>query len=178
MSQELSTEELRQLKSVVDGTGEVALVSKQMLRKLLASSDPSARRQIDQIAKSAATTGNNGVLAQDCRTGRFKVLKQHDLEAILQSENNASGQRHAARTIAQSPTSGPRVKRSAAPLPQIGAEPATVADELELINTQMLQQLLVDNDGGKSEAAGVTPAKADPYNSAGGPSINKSLWRD
>ncbi len=178
MSQQLSTEEIRHLKAVVDGTGEVALVSKQMLRKLLATSDSSTRRQIDQIAKSAATTGNDGVLAQDCRTGRFKVLKQNDLEALLQPERSARSQHYVAPSRSQVPPGGPRVKSPEGSMTRGRAIPTTVAEELELINTQMLQQILVDNDGGKSEAAGVMPAKADPYNSAGGPSVKKSLWRD
>jgi hypothetical protein len=64
-----------------DASGELELVSTQMLKQILSSNDAENRKAVGDAAKA---TGD-GVLARDPATGYFEIIDEDELKAIVES---------------------------------------------------------------------------------------------
>ncbi len=65
-------------------SAELELISTQMLKQILSSSDESGRFAIEEVAK----TDVEGVLARHTETGYFEIIDDEDLQAILHSNDD------------------------------------------------------------------------------------------
>ncbi len=126
---------------------ELDLVSTTMLRKILDSDDEKARQRIEEAAK-----GKDGVLAHDTRNNQFEIIDDDDLQAALDSAASTPDQPKPADVVL-------------APVSEHGSEDE---EELSLVSTQMLRQILA----GDEDEALIDPGDDgddgggfDPYNS-------------
>ncbi len=124
---------------------ELDLVSTTMLKEILDSDDKKAKRRIEEAAQ-----GKDGVLAHDTQNNKFEIIDDDDLQAALDSAANAPDQTRPADVVL-------------APLSEHINEDE---EELSLVSTQMLRQILASDDpeadpgGSENDDGGF-----DPYNS-------------
>ena len=126
-----------------DGQGnELELVSTQMLKQILSSSDVQNRKGVEDAAKS---TGD-GILARDPATGYFEIIDEDELRAIVESREDL-----------------PKLSRpsdvTVAPLHDYAD-----SEHLSLVSIQALRRVL---DGGdeQEEAEAAEVGGFNPYNS-------------
>lgn len=124
-------------------TAELELVSTQMLKQILTSRDDTERKAIE----SAANTSADGVLARHPASGRFEVIDNEELQAILDTNQGL-----------------PEVSRPA----DATLEPLHdyVEDgQLSLVSTQALRKVLKHDDDDKDDSNVVVDAGGgfNPY---------------
>lgn len=121
-------------------TANLELVSTQMLKQLIDDADNATSSHLQEVAK-----GQDGVLAHDAEQGRFEIISDEELEHIL---HGTDAEYNAKKVV----------------LPQ---EPPveTVAEEeeLELVSTQMLRQILSPDDFSELEGDDSAESGFDPY---------------
>lgn len=123
-------------------TANLELVSTQMLNQLIASGDEDARNQIRDAA-----AGKDGLLAHNTDSERFEIISDEELQQILDSGHEL----HEARNFVDS-------------IDEPMADSTAADDELELVSTQLLRQIL-DPAAADSGADDAKPdAGFDPYN--------------
>ena len=126
-------------------SAELELVSTTMLKQILATDDEKARQNIEK-----ASQGKEGVLARDTGTNYFEIIDDDDLQAALES-------------AADTPdvTTPPDVT-----LVPLSEQIDEDNEELSLVSTQMLRQILASDDPesivGEDD---VDDGGFDPYNS-------------
>jgi hypothetical protein len=104
-------------------TANLELVSTQMLKQLIDDADHATSSHLHEVSK-----GQDGVLAHDAEKGRFEIISDEELEHILQgteAEYNA--------------------KKAVLP-DEPPVETTTEEEDLELVSTQMLRQILSPDD--------------------------------
>ncbi len=126
---------------------ELDLVSTTMLKQILDSDDKKAKQRIEEAAQ-----GKDGVLAHDTQNNKFEIIDDDDLQAALDSASSTPDQTRPADVVL-------------APLSDHINEDE---EELSLVSTQMLRQILASDD----PEANVDPGGIDdddggfdPYNS-------------
>ena len=128
---------------------ELELVSTQMLKVILSSRDGADRRAIARTV----STDRNGVLARNPVNGRFELIDDDELQAILESNRDM-----------------PKISMPA----DATLEPLrdyVDDDHLSLVSTRALRRVLERDDAGRDDDAGsardVAPAVGfNPYESA------------
>jgi len=124
-------------------SAELELVSTQMLKQILTSRDDTERKAIE----SAANTSANGVLARHPASGRFEVIDDEELQAILDNNKGL-----------------PEISRPAdamlKPLNDYVED-----DKLSLVSTQALRKVLkhADDDKDDSDIAVDADGGFNPY---------------
>ncbi|MGI9238670.1 MAG: hypothetical protein ACR2QZ_14830 [Woeseiaceae bacterium] len=122
-------------------TANLELVSTQMLQQLIDSDDEATTNHLQEVSK-----GKDGVLAHDADKGRFEIISDEELQHILDGTDAEYNAQKAASIEV--------------PLAESVAENE---EELELVSTQMLRQILSPEDFSEldddPEASGF-----DPYN--------------
>lgn len=103
-------------------TGHFELMSTQTVEALIQTGDPNLREEMGRLAAQ----DGEGVLALDRQTGHFRVLETESLDALMNrpvegQESVAIGSRN---------------------IDEIEPEPDEPDDELQLVSTQMLRQIL------------------------------------
>lgn len=124
-------------------SAELELVSTQMLKQMLSSRDESDRQAIEEAADCAA----DGVLARDPSNGQFEIIKEEDLQAILDDNQGL-----------------PKLTRPA----DATLEPLRdYADDnqLSLVSTQALRKVLGDDSKEEEKPAMAEPVGFNPYDS-------------
>lgn len=125
-------------------SAELELVSTQMLKQMLSSRDSSERDAIAQVADTSA----EGVLARDTGNGRFEIIEDDDLQAILDANKGL-----------------PNLDRPS----DVTLEPLKdYADDehLSLVSTQALRKVLGKDDvDEKTSAASNESVGFNPYDS-------------
>lgn len=125
---------------------ELELVTTQALNLLLASRNEIEKKAIEDIAN----TGEQGVLARDPQAGKFEIIDDADLQAILEDNDDL-----------------PKISRpSDATLVPLNESSGSAEHELSLVSTQALRQALGKPPQDDTEPE--TPqrnASYDPYNS-------------
>lgn len=118
-------------------TANLELVSTQMLKQLIESGD---RVKQDEIREAA--TAKDGVLAHNSDSDRFEIISDEELQEIL----DGGLELHEARNFVDV-------------IDEPMAESVDPAEELELVSTQMLRQIL--------DPAAAQPAGADAQPDSG-----------
>lgn len=139
--------------SVLDDTvrtGKFELVSTQKLKALLAEDDARHRDAVRKLAES----GDDGVLARDNATGHFSIIDDNELQALLDTGDEAP---------------------AAAQPAEVTLEPVGGADgeDLSLVSTQALRKILELPDDKPAARPAAKPKPPDeepgggfdPYNS-------------
>ena len=72
------------VQDVTEASAELELISTQMLKQILSSSDDGNRSAIEE----AARTEVEGVLARDTETGYFEIVDDEELQAILDANDS------------------------------------------------------------------------------------------
>lgn len=128
---------------------ELELVSTKTLQTLLGSEDEERRKRLAEVAES-----KDGVLAQDLKSGGFEIIEDDDLKAALASADSAEPVKPSADVVYE-------------PVPESATD-----EELSLVSTQMLRQMLSDgeltDDPDKPDDPDSPDAGSggfDPYNS-------------
>lgn len=124
---------------------ELELVSTKMLETILDTED---ERQKQALRNAAAS--RDGVLAHDAENNRFEIIDDDDLLAALDNAKGSDLLRRTADVLLE------------AELPEEDAE------ELALVSTQMLKQILGDDEVSLSTEGELTVdagSGLDPYNS-------------
>lgn len=123
-------------------SAELELVSTQMLKVILCSRDDTDRKAIEETVSSDA----DGVLARHPASGRFELIGDEELQAILETNQDM-----------------PRISKPAdatlEPLRDYVDE-----DELSLVSSQALRRVLADASGETPPE----PEKEEPAEAAGG----------
>lgn len=129
-------------------TGHFELMNTQTVEALIQQGDPNLREEMDRLAGDGA----EGVVAREKDTGHFRILETESLEAMMNRpvagrESVAVGGRN---------------------IDELEPEPDE-ADELQLVSTQMLRQILGkdvteagDDDEEAPEAAFFNPYDSTP----------------
>ncbi|MEO1246584.1 MAG: hypothetical protein AAFX56_12975 [Pseudomonadota bacterium] len=129
---------------------ELELVSTQMLQQMLASDDDERRERLEEAASE-----RDGVLARNTTTEQFEVIDDDDLEAALSVAAESTGPGRVADVIYE-------------PVVDDSSDTAST-DELSLVSTQMLRQILgTEDDTATAENKQETEKPEggfDPYNS-------------
>lgn len=113
------------------------LVSTEMLNQIIKADDHDTTDQLREVAQ-----GEDGLLAHDVDTDMFEIISEQELLQILDDPDLQADASKTAGTVNE-------------PV----AQNVMREDELELVNTQMLRQLLnPDDEAGSSERG------FDPYN--------------
>ncbi|MGI9233978.1 MAG: hypothetical protein ACR2RD_10145 [Woeseiaceae bacterium] len=123
-------------------TANLELVSTQMLQQLMDSDDEATTNRLQEVSK-----GEDGVLAHDADKGRFEIISDEELQHILDgtdAEYNA--------------------KRAAAIEVPLVESVAEDEEELELVSTQMLRQILSPEDFIELDDDDPAASGFDPYN--------------
>lgn len=121
-------------------TANLELVSTQMLKQLIDNSDHATSSQLQEVSK-----GRDGVLAHDAEQGRFEIISDEELEHILKGTEAEYNAKKA--VLAEEPP----------------AEPVAEEEELELVSTQMLRQILSPDDFSELDEDGSAQSGFDPY---------------
>ena len=111
-------------------SAELELVSTQMLKQILSSSDKEDRKAVKDVARGAV----EGVLARDPSTGYFEIIDEDDLQAILEENKKL-----------------PKLSRPS----DVTLEPLhdyADSEHLSLVSTQALRKVL-DSEDEKDQAA-------------------------
>jgi hypothetical protein len=123
-------------------TTNLELMSTQMLRQILDTSDLETNDDLRQIAE-----GESGLLARDIDKGNFEIISDGELEHILKASDAELG-----ATNISSLDDDEMV------------EPVTDDDELDLVDTQMLRIALNLKDAEEPAADEPLEKRFDPYN--------------
>lgn len=127
-------------------SAELELVSTQMLKVMLSTRDDTDRKAIEAAARSSA----DGVLARHPESGRFEIIEDDELQAILDVNQGL-----------------PRISRPAdatlEPLKDYADD-----DQLSLVSTQALRKVLDDDSADSANDAGTAdePAGFNPYDNS------------
>ena len=122
-------------------TANLELVSTQMLQQLIDSDDHETKSGLEEVSKR-----EDGVLAHDPEQNRFEIISDEELQHIL----DGTDAEYKARKIAV--VDEPLV------------ETVDEEEELELVSTQMLRQILSPEDFSELDEDGSSPSGFDPYN--------------
>lgn len=124
-------------------SAELELVSTQMLKVILTSRDDADRKAIKEVADTTI----DGVLARDLVNGRFEIINDDELQAIL---DDNQGQPKLTRPI----------DATVNPLRDYAND-----DQLSLVSTQALRKVLNDSDDDteEPETAADESAGFNPY---------------
>lgn len=121
-------------------TTNLELVSTQMLQQLIDDGGDATTNHLREVAE-----GKDGLLAHDAHKGRFEIISDEELQHILDGTDAEY-----------------KAKKKAAYIEESLAEAAEEEEELELVSTQMLRQILSPEDF--SEDDGDAPGSGfDPY---------------
>ena len=105
-------------------TANLELVSTQMLEQLIDADDGAMTNQLREVAE-----GGDGVLAHDADQGRFEIISDEELQHILDGTEAEFNEKKKATVIEEPPT-----------------DAVAEEEELELVSTQMLRQILSPED--------------------------------
>ena len=122
-------------------TANLELVSTQMLQQLIDSDDHATTATLKEVSQ-----GKEGVLAHDPEQNRFEIISDEELQHILdgtEAEYNA---------------------KRAAVIDEPLVETVDEEQELELVSTQMLRQILSPEDFSELDEDGAPASGFDPYN--------------
>ncbi|MGB5257005.1 MAG: hypothetical protein WBN07_16505 [Woeseiaceae bacterium] len=122
-------------------TANLELVSTQMLQQLIDSDDHATTATLKEVSQ-----GKDGVLAHDPEQNRFEIISDEELQHILdgtEAEYNA---------------------RKAAAIDEPLVETVAKEQELELVSTQMLRQILSPEEFSELDEDGASASGFDPYN--------------
>ncbi len=122
-------------------TANLELVSTQMLQQLIDSDDHATTATLKEVSQ-----GKDGVLAHDPEQNRFEIISDEELQHILDgtdAEYNA---------------------RKAAAIDEPLVETVAKEQELELVSTQMLRQILSPEEFSELDEDGASASGFDPYN--------------
>lgn len=122
-------------------TANLELVSTQMLEQLIESDDQLTKSHLREVSQ-----GEDGVLAHDAEKNRFEIISDEELQHILNG-TEAEYKAGLAATVDEQPV-----------------DTATEEEELELVSTQMLRQILSPEDFSELDEDGSAPSGFDPYN--------------
>jgi len=122
-------------------TANLELVSTQMLQQLIDADDEATKDHLRQV-----TEGKDGLLAHDADKGRFEVISDEELQHILDG------------------TDAEYDAKKAAIVGELSPETANDDEDLELVSTQMLRQILSPEDFSEDDGNGSGPSGFDPYN--------------
>lgn len=132
-------------------TAEFELVSTQTLQALLDEGDAAHRGEIERIASD----GDDGYLAKDSSTGRYRIIDDDSLQAILDQQDESMPVTRIGDTV--------RIQR-----PDIDATEAAEEESLSLVSTQSLRKILDDvqqeKPGAKKKPRKDEGGGFDPYN--------------
>lgn len=122
-------------------TANLEFVSTQMLQQLIEDDDEATKDLLREVSE-----GKDGLLAHDADKGRFEIISDEELQHILDGTDAEYDAKKAA-IVEELPTE-------------------TVGDEenLELVSTQMLRQILSPEDFSEGDRDGSVPSGFDPYN--------------
>ncbi len=121
-------------------TAELELVSTMMLKQILESDNEKAKRRIKLAAQ-----GKDGVLARHAESNRFEIIDDDDLQAAIDSAANTPDLVRPAEVVHE----------------PLSARVDLDDEELSLVSTQMLRQMLDVEDPSKDG----DDVGSDPYNS-------------
>lgn len=124
-----------------DASGELELVSTQMLKQILSSNDAENRKAVGDAAKA---TGD-GVLARDPATGYFEIIDEDELKAIVESGQEL-----------------PKLSRPA----DVTVEPLhdyADSERLSLVSVQALRRVFDEDSDEQAEAVEVDAGSFNPY---------------
>lgn len=121
-------------------TANLELVSTQMLKQIIDDGDPATSSHLEEVSK-----GDNGVLAHDAEKGRFEIISDEEMEHILNGTEAEYNARKA--TLSEEPS----------------VEVIQEDEELELVSTQMLRQILSPDDFGELDDHCEAQSGFDPY---------------
>ena len=127
---------------------ELELVSTQMLEQMLESDDEERKERL-----KTASSARDGVLARNTSTEDFEVIDDDDLKAALSVAEDSSGPGRVADVVYE---------------PVVDEAGQDEAEELSLVSTQMLRQMLgADEEPDEAETNPEDDAghSFDPYNS-------------
>ena len=116
-------------------TANLELVSTQMLKHLIETSDSGTQDQLREVAQGA-----DGVLARDADKGRFEIISDEELQHILDGTD-------------LEPTANP----TAATIDESAAKAVIDEPELDLVSTQLLRTILDPADGEQTAESGFDP---------------------
>lgn len=122
-------------------TANLELVSTQMLKQLIDADDEATTNHLQEVSQ-----GKEGVLAHDTEQGRFEIIGDEELQHILngtEAEYNAN---------------------KAAVVEEPLVETVAEEQELELVSTQMLRQILSPEDFNDLDEDDPSASGFDPYN--------------
>jgi len=123
-------------------TANLELVSTQMLRQLIESDDQSAKDQIRDAAGS-----KDGLLAHNTDSDRFEIISDAELQQILDGGHEL----HEARNFVDA-------------IDEPMSDTADAEEELELVNTELLRQILGTDAASLKDDHGSQDTGFDPYN--------------
>jgi hypothetical protein len=121
-------------------TANLELVSTQMLKQLIDDADHATSSHLQEVSK-----GKDGVLAHDPEQGRFEIIGDEELEHILKGTDAGYSAKKAA--LIEEPL----------------VETVAEDEELELVSTQMLRQILSPDDFNELDEDGSAQSGFDPY---------------
>ncbi len=126
-------------------SAELELVSTQMLKTILTSRDKADRKAIEKVASTSA----EGILARSPESGKFEIIDDDELQAILDVNQDL-----------------PKLSRPA----DATLEPLRdyADDELSLVSSQALRKVISDDieDSANDADAEADTAGFNPYDSA------------
>jgi len=118
-------------------TANLELVSTQMLKQIIETDDDATKDHLREVAE-----GKDGLLAHDADKGRFEIISDEELQHILDGTDAEYNAKKA--TFIEEPL----------------VEAAAEEEDLELVNTQMLRQILSPEDFSEDDGDG---SGFDPY---------------
>jgi hypothetical protein len=121
-------------------TANLELVSTQMLQQLIDDGDDATTNHLRKVAE-----GKDGLLAHDAGRGRFEIISDEELQHILDGTDAEY-----------------RARKKAASIEEPTAEVVEEEEELELVSTQMLRQILSPEDFSEDDD-GAPGSGFDPY---------------
>ena len=121
-------------------TANLELVSTQMLKQIIDDGDAATSSHLEEVSK-----GDDGVLAHDAERGRFEIISDEELEHILKGTD---AEYNAKKTVLSEEPSVEIVQED---------------EELELVSTQMLRQILSPDDFSELDEDGSAQSGFDPY---------------
>lgn len=122
-------------------TANLELVSTQMLQQLIDADDEATTSHLKEVSK-----GQDGVLAHDAEENRFEIISDEELQHIL---DGTDAQYNAGK---------------AAVVEEATVETSAEEEELELVSTQMLRQILSPDDFSELGEDETPSSGFDPYN--------------
>ena len=122
-------------------TANLELVSTQMLQQLIDSDDHATKSSLEEVSKQ-----EDGVLAHDPEQNRFEIISDEELQHILDGTDAEYNAKKA--VVVDAPS----------------VETVSEEEELELVSTQMLRQILSPEDFSELDEDGSPASGFDPYN--------------